>query len=71
VLKVRRLCAAVANFPTLPALQNISGIYSIVFVKDSNEASGHADYIYTNTAGEVTCPAGCNFSLQIERIDIW
>jgi hypothetical protein len=59
------------NFPNLPALQNISGIYSMVTVENTNEASGHADYIYTNTAGKVDCPFDCFFNLQIERIDIW
>lgn len=59
------------NFPNLPELQNISGIYSMVTVEGTNEASGHADYIYTNTAGNVTCPFDCFFNLQIERIDVW
>ena len=57
------------NFPTLPELQNVSGIYSIVFT--NNLSSGHADYIYTNTAGQVTCATSCYFNLQIERMDIW
>lgn len=59
------------NFPNLQDLQNISGIYSMVTVEGTNEASGHADYIYTNTDGKVTCPFNCFFNLQIERIDVW
>lgn len=57
------------NFPTLPALQNVSGIYSLVF--KNNEASGHADYIYTDFDGKIRCPFGCFFNYEFERMDIW
>jgi hypothetical protein len=59
------------NFPNLQELQNISGIYSMITVENTNDASGHADYIYTNTAGKVTCPFNCFFNLRIKRIDVW
>jgi hypothetical protein len=57
------------NFPTLPVLQNVSGIYSLVF--KNNEASGHADYIYTDFDGKIRCPFGCFFNYEFERMDIW
>lgn len=57
------------NFPTLPALQGISGIYSVVFA--NNDASGHADYIYTNASGQVDCANNCFFNLSMIRMDVW